>query len=199
MSIDPQSRAIKRKFDRAARIQAVGFDYSKQEKTDILACNLCGSDSWTIISHTDRYGFPAQAATCQVCGLTVLNPRMTGASYEEFYKNTYRPLVSAFHGRRIDAETVQDDQAIYAIEMAALLHPYLKDRKNASFLDVGGSTGVVAAHFVREFGVRATVLDPAPAEIAQAEVLGISTITSLVEDWEPADAQYDMIGSVSDN
>ena len=193
MTISPQGME-KHTSDRTARIQAVGFDYVKQEKTDILPCNLCGTDNWTIISHTDRYGFPAQAAACQVCGLTVLNPRMTRASYEEFYKDTYRRLVSAFHGRRIDAETVKNDQAIYALEVATLLHPYLRDRKNAAFLDVGGSTGVVAAHFVREFGVRATVLDPAPAEIAQAKALGISTITSLVEDWEPADGQYDVIG-----
>lgn len=194
MSITPHSAMGTQISDRTARIEAVGFDYSKQEMTAILSCNLCGTDKWTIITHTDRYGFPAQAATCQLCGLTVLNPRMKETSYETFYKETYRRLVSAFHGRRIDAATVQNEQALYAIEMATLLRPYLNARRNGSFLDVGGSTGVVAAHFVREFGVRATVLDPAPAEIAEAKALDVSTITSLVEDWDPADAQYDVIG-----
>ena len=58
---------------------------------------------------------------CRRCGLGFLSPRLTAAEYGAFYEDVYRPLVSAFHGRRIDAETVQDDQRGYAAELVELL------------------------------------------------------------------------------
>jgi 2-polyprenyl-3-methyl-5-hydroxy-6-metoxy-1,4-benzoquinol methylase len=119
---------------------------------------------------------------------------MTSEAYGRFYESIYRPLVSAYHGRLIDAKTVQEDQRIYAAEMARFLAPYFGDRRGASFLDVGGSTGVIAAHFAKEFGFQATVLDPAPDEIAEAATLGIKAITSLVEDWNPGNLRYDVVG-----
>jgi SAM-dependent methyltransferase len=179
---------------REARIAAVGYDYASQEKQPIAACHLCGSDRWTVLTHQDRYGYPAQATACNRCGLTILNPRMAPAAYARFYDGIYRPLVSAYHGRRIDARTVQEEQWVYASHIERLLAPFLEGKAGASFLDVGGSTGVVAAHFARRFGVQATVLDPAPAEIAEAQALGVETITSLVEEWQPEGRRFQVIG-----
>jgi 2-polyprenyl-3-methyl-5-hydroxy-6-metoxy-1,4-benzoquinol methylase len=187
---------------RAERIAALGFDYSSQEMTSILACNLCGADpsAWTILTHRDRYGFPARTTACTRCGLVMLNPRMTAAAYARFYDGDYRPLVSAYHGRRIDARTIQAEQREYATELDRLLGPYLQGREaggplpGAEFLDVGGSTGVVAAYLARRYGLRPTVIDPAPEETAEAEALGVRTIAGLVEEWDPGDQRFDVIG-----
>lgn len=179
---------------RAERIAALGYDYSSREREPITACNLCGSDLWTILTHHDRYGFPAQATACGRCGLTVLNPRMTPASYSHFYESVYRPLVSAYYGRRLNAQTVQKEQKIYAVEMDRFLAPFLERRYGEAFLDVGGSTGIVAAHLGRRFGVKATVLDPAPAEIKEARELGVQTITSFIEDWKPGGGRFPIVG-----
>jgi hypothetical protein len=119
---------------------------------------------------------------------------MTAAAYKKFYDGTYRPLVSAYHGRRIDAETIQEEQRIYATEMEQFLALFLERKRGGSFLDVGGSTGVVAAHFVSRFDVKATILDPSPAEISAAKALGIETVTTLVEEWEPGDQLFQIIG-----
>ena len=181
-------------LSRAERVASIGYDYASQEKHPVSPCNLCGADQWVILAHHDRYGFPAQAMTCRVCGLTMLNPCMTSDSYGEFYKGIYRPLVSAYHGRRIDAKNIQAEQQGYAEEMEQLLASFMQNKTSASFLDVGGSTGIIAAHFARKFGVRATVLDPAPDEIAEADALGIETVTSLVEEWQPGDRKFDLIG-----
>ncbi len=181
-------------FSRAERIAALNYDYDLQPKEDIRDCNLCGADQWTIITHRDRYGFSAQTTACGRCGLVMLNPRMTAAAYQDFYNGVYRPLVSAFHGRRIDAKTIQLEQQDYAREIAAFIAPYLANKRDQSFLDVGGSTGIVAAHFTREFDLNATVLDPAADEIAEAESLGIETITAFAEDWEPGDRKFALIG-----
>jgi 2-polyprenyl-3-methyl-5-hydroxy-6-metoxy-1,4-benzoquinol methylase len=179
---------------RAKRIAALGYDYAAQDQERLAQCNLCGSEVWTVLAHKDRYGFPATTTACNRCGLTLLNPRMGGADYGRFYESVYRPLVSAYYGRRIDAVSVQAEQQAYSEELSGVVDEFLGTRSGASLLDVGGSTGVVSAHLARAFGLKPTVLDPAPDEIHEAEALGIETITSLVEDWDPGGKHYDIVG-----
>ena len=138
------------------------------------------------LTHRDRYGYPASASGCTRCGLVFLDPVMTAAAYGDFYARTYRPLVSAFHGRLIDARTIQQEQRDYAAERGDLLAPYVDGRGYATLLDIGGSTGIVADAFARRFDLHATVVDPAPLETAQAQALGIETIEGLVENVDLA-------------
>ncbi len=180
--------------ERAARIAALRFDYPAQETEPVLRCNLCGGVRWTPLTRRDRYGFPAPTTLCEGCGLAVLNPRMTAAAYARFYASVYRPLVSAYHGRRIDARTIQAEQWSYAEKMARLLEPFVSEGLHRTFLDVGGSTGVVAAHFARRFGWRGTVIDPAPDEVAEARALGIESVEGFVETWNPGGRTFDVIG-----
>src|SRR5687768_1573528 len=100
---------------RTERIAALGFDYAGQPKNAVERCNLCGGQRFVGITHRDRYGFAASAACCGGCGLVFLDPVMTADAYGAFYGGTYRPLVSAFHGRLIDAMTIQDEQQEYAV------------------------------------------------------------------------------------
>ncbi|MBI4886445.1 MAG: class I SAM-dependent methyltransferase [Acidobacteria bacterium] len=178
---------------RAERIAALRFDYAAQGTSAVERCNLCGADTFLVLAHRDRYGYPAQAHACVSCGLVFLNPVMDAAGYARFYMETYRPLVSAYHGRLIDARTIQEEQRAYAAERAGLLAPYLRGSGLSTLLDIGGSTGVVAHHLVREFGLRATVLDPAPLEVEQARALGLETITGLVEQFEPGTRRFDVV------
>ena len=87
----------------------IDWNYLAREKEPVTACNLCGSTDLAELSETDRYGYPQPLRMCRRCGLGFLSPRLTAAEYGRFYEDVYRPLVSAYHGRRIDAETVQDD------------------------------------------------------------------------------------------
>src|SRR5258706_532116 len=130
--------------DRGARIAALDFNYASQPKQAVTACNLCGATEFVVLSHRDRYGYPAQAHACRRCGLVFLNPRMTAESYGRFYNGTYRPLVSAFHGRLIDAQTIQDEQREYAAERAEFVSSFMAKPGGRTMLDIGGSTGVVA-------------------------------------------------------
>ena len=101
---------------RQERIAALSFDYAAQPRTPVDRCNLCGAESFTVLTHRDRYGYPASAVACDACGLVFLDPVMTGDAYGRFYAGTYRPLVSAYHGRLIDARTIQDEQREYAAD-----------------------------------------------------------------------------------
>ena len=180
--------------ERAARIGALPFDYVAQPTAAVDTCNLCGGTRFVVITHRDRYGFPSPASACADCGLVFLNPMMTAAAYGDFYNGTYRPLVSAYHGRLIDAKSIQDEQRAYARERAELLASYVKGAGFRSLLDIGGSTGVVAHHLAQVFGLEATVIDPAPLEVEEARALGLETVTSLVEDYQPDGRHFDMVG-----
>ena len=182
--------------DRLARIAALGYDYAAQPREALAACNLCGGTRFVALTHRDRYGYPAPADACRGCGLVFLNPRMTAGAYGRFYDGVYRPLVSAFHGRLIDATTIQDEQRAYAVERGDFLRRFLAAPASPAarrLLDIGGSTGVVAAHFMREFGLEGTLIDPAPLEVAQARRLGLETITGLIEDHDFAGRRFDLV------
>lgn len=179
--------------DRRDRIAALGYDYASQPKEAIASCNLCGETRFVVLTHRDRYGFPAEAHACSRCGLVFLNPRMTMEAYGRFYDGVYRPLVSAFHGRRIDAQTIQAEQRDYAADRAEFLRPFIGDARLETMLDIGGSTGVVAHHFASEFGLRGTVVDPAPLEVEQARRFGLETISGMVEQHDFGGRKFDLV------
>jgi hypothetical protein len=178
---------------RAERIAALGYDYSSQPKEPLSTCNLCGNSRFVVLTHRDRYGYPAEASACEVCGLVFLNPRMTASAYARFYDGIYRPLVSAFHGRLIDATTIQAEQREYAAERAAFVAPFVAGSNARTMLDIGGSTGVVAQHFAREFGLQGTLIDPAPVEVDEARRLGLETTTGLVEEHDFGGRKFDLV------
>lgn len=157
----------------------------------VTSCNLCGATTFVVATHHDRYGFRLSSSCCRACGLVFLDPRPTEEAYTLFYRDTYRGLVSAFHGRRIDAETVEEEQVGYADALCELIGPYLDHR--GSLLDVGGSTGVVAERLARRFGLSAVVLDPSPGELARAAARGLETAPGTIEDWDPGGAQFDVV------
>ena len=178
---------------RRERVAALPFDYAAQPTRPIDACNLCGGTALIVLTHRDRYGYPATASGCTCCGLVFLNPVMTAEAYQRFYDGIYRPLVSAYHGRLIDATTIQDEQRAYAAERAELLAPFLAGSRLQTMLDIGGSTGVVAHAWAQRFGLRAAVLDPAPLETARARALGLETIEGLVETVNLGSRRFDVV------
>ena len=178
--------------ERKTRIASVGYDYAARQVEPVEACNLCGSADLVEVARRDRYGYPARLVVCRRCGLGFLSPRLTAAEYGSFYEHVYRPLVSAYHGRRIDAETVQVDQRAYAAELVEFLRDTLP-APPASVLDVGGSTGVVAAAVRDAFGAEATVLDPAPAELEVAAAAGLETVAGFAEDFDPGLRRWELV------
>jgi SAM-dependent methyltransferase len=168
-------------IERTRRIAELDYDFAGAPKEIVHVCNLCGADVFTTITHTDRYGFSNQTSACTRCGLAFLNPRLTFEAYADFYDRVYRPLVSAFHGRLIDAETVELDQAVYTDALAQLLERYLEPHRGARLLDVGGSTGVVSGRLGDLHGLRPLVVDPAPAEVERARARGLDAVVGTME------------------
>ena len=185
--------SVERTLERRRReISQLAFDYAVQPKQHRDSCNLCGSSRLTTISQRDRYGYPASSALCERCGLVFLNPAMTPEAYSDFYKSIYRPLVSAYHGRHIAANTIQDEQRVYANEVAAFIEPLCRRRSVRRILDVGGSTGIVAHHLVEALDATAVVVDPAPLEIDEAKALGLETFSGFIEDFDAPTGSFDL-------
>lgn len=177
----------------AERVAALGYDFGAQPKEQPAECNLCAShDRQVEVCRQDRYGYPVTCVMCGRCGLGYLSPRLSEAGYADFYARVYRPLVSAYHGRLIDAATVQNDQRRYASELAAFLDPLLPEAPG-TILDVGGSTGVVAGVVAGTLGGHPTVVDPAPAELAVAEQSGMEVIAGFAETLEPGARRWDLV------
>ena len=179
--------------ERRQRIESLGYDHASQPHDLVMTCNLCSANVLVTLTYRDRYGFPAQASACMRCGLVFLNPRMTAAAYGRFYDGVYRPLVSAFHGRLIDARTIQGEQHEYATDRAEFVRPFVDRSGLTTMLDIGGSTGVVATTFARSFGLTATLIDPAPLELQEARAFGLETITALVEEHDFGGRQFDLV------
>jgi SAM-dependent methyltransferase len=133
------------------------------------------------------------AAGCSVCGLTFLNPMMTEAAYGDFYSRVYRPLVSAYHGRLINAQTIQDEQVEYARALGAFVQPWIEERRIQTLLDIGGSTGVVAREVSKMYSLEAAVLDPAANELDWAAKFGMETITGFLEQYDSKGRQFDFV------
>lgn len=177
----------------ADRVGALGYDFGAQPKEQPCECNLCAAhDRQVELCRRDRYGYLVTCVMCGRCGLGYLSPRLTEAGYADFYARVYRPLVSAYHGRRIDTDTVQVDQRSYARELVAFLAPLLPQAPG-TILDVGGSTGVVANAVAKSLGGRPTVLDPAPAELAVAEQSGMEIISGFAETLDPGERRWDLV------
>ncbi len=177
---------------RNSRISRVDFDYDVQPTTDVIVCNLCGSGDSAHVASLDRYGYAAPSRKCGDCGLIFLSRVMTLPAYQKFYDCVYRPLVSAYHGRTIDAQTIQREQADYAQQLRSFVWPEL-DKDLGRFLDIGGSTGVVAATLLKHFSGQATLLDPAGAEVAVARSYGLAVRQEFLETAALEKETYDTV------
>ncbi|MEW6718167.1 MAG: class I SAM-dependent methyltransferase [Chloroflexota bacterium] len=156
-------------------------------------CNLCGNEQKALISNQDRYGFPVRTAMCLNCGLIYVLDRFTSKGYSEFYESgSYRQLISCFKDKEQTVQRIRAAQVNYAAGLLFAMQGCLYPQKDARLLDVGGSTGLVASEFARQYGYKATVLDPAPTEIEASRSLGIEAVVDFIETWETSE-KFDFV------
>lgn len=163
------------------------WNYSEMPTWGIAECNLCGKVTLPGPEERDRYGFFVRVTRCD-CDLVFLSERMMPEAYREFYESgAYRRLVSAYHGREINAETIQPEQMAYGDRLAETLRPWWGAGRR-EVLDVGGSTGMVGRRIILAFAdAWLTVLDPAVPELAP------NGIASTIEDFDPAGRTWDVV------
>ncbi len=164
--------------------EQVGFDYASQPQEPVHTCPVCDHRGCLLIDSRDRYGLDIYPALCNQCGFVYLRRRMTRLGYAEFYERWYRPLVSAFSGHQISPEVVDAQGIQYAKGIADAAAGYLEQPYRRTVLDIGGSTGSFAQQLISRWGYKATVLDPAPDELALSCDRGFEVISGMAEDLD---------------
>jgi len=178
---------------RRARCASARERLASVHRECVSECNVCGSPKNVIIAERDRYGLPLRTALCAGCGLIYLVDRLSAAGYATFYQaGIYRDISSEFLGVRHSIAQIQSNQADYARRLVATLRGFLQVRPGASLIDIGGSAGVVALEFKREFGMRPVVLEPSDEEAAAARRAGVETVNGSIEDWS-AEKKFDVV------
>jgi 2-polyprenyl-3-methyl-5-hydroxy-6-metoxy-1,4-benzoquinol methylase len=166
--------------------------YAAAPKEIVTSCNLCGGNRFALYSLTDRYGLEAPSVQCDGCGLRFLSFRMTAEAYEEFYAGGhYRELLSQFNGHPMTAQGIERDQGRYAECLSHWLSPYVAI--GGLLLDLGGSTGVVAARLAREYGLDATVVEASADEARRAVDKGLAVANVRLQDYVNGHIKYDLI------
>lgn len=87
LNLNELQRSIKAQIE--SKIEQGKFEF------ETVSCCICGSENFQPLSEKDRYGLYMPVALCRQCGLIQTNPRMTQASYNEFYNEEYRQLYGA--------------------------------------------------------------------------------------------------------
>lgn len=152
----------------------------------IYTCELCGAtEQFIVIADHDRFGYAVNSYLCSTCGFIWVTPRPTREGYSIFYERYYRNIVSILYNKTFDMQKVVEVQQQTAQHIdLVLLKPFIEQRSPKTMLDIGGSTGTIAKHFVDQYGISATVLDPAPDELALATESNLKTIAAFAEDYD---------------
>jgi len=176
----------------AARVRAkvadIGYDFKAAPKLDVLFCNCCGCEKYNTLATEDRYGFPIESRRCVQCGLIWISPRLTPEGYAEFYAKWYRKLSAVFTNpaASVKAQWRYADCVIPKVTVLA-------NRSGQTCLDAGGSNGIIGAKLRDRWGLKVTVLDPSPSEVAEAQERGLEAECGLIETHDFGGRTFDIV------
>ena len=162
----------------------------------VATCDACGEPAPWIVETEDRYGLPMRVMVCPRCTLIAQADRMNPDSAAVFYRDLYRPLISAFHGRTIRPREVYAESRMRASEVWGVLREYADEVRGRAWVDVGGGTGG-SIDGLAERGIEPAsvcIVDPAGAELAVAEQAGYEVYGQIAEDgsgW--SDGRFDLL------
>jgi len=119
---------------------------SQKYKFEEIVCPICESNRSELLSEKDRYGLSYRVVMCKDCGLTYTNPRMTQASYNEFYDLEYRKL---YGGTKLPTNSYLQQQ----IERGKDIYDFVKSSfpkkifEGLNVLEVGCGSGGILYYF----------------------------------------------------
>lgn len=165
---------------------------------EFVACPLCTANDDYVLA---TKGFPndieVRNVICKGCGLVRINPRMTQANYELFYKEDFFGYLNPFarHAYVTEMEHTRDDTYMTPTKKKLLPYvlPYVKEDGNV--LDVGAGLGQMVYLLQKEKHVVATGLEPDPfsREVAK-EKMGVELTDMTIEVFlEKNTQQFDFV------
>lgn len=156
-------------------------------QTEPVAC-FCGSTSAQLVTDKDRYGFDHAMWLCKDCGVIYANPRMTEASYAQFYAEEYRHI----YDHEEDGLVEQRERGLLA---ATALRTYLQEQhgmKPAVVFDIGCNAGTWLEPFVA-IGAEVHGVDYGPERVALGQTEGLPIEVGSIEALELMGVKADLI------
>lgn len=114
---------------------------------------LCASpvENDLLLATVDRYGLKHHTVICRKCGLIRTNPRLTQASYNNFYQNWYRQLYSGW--RHLDQDRFREQFHCYLSrgeKIVAFLRSHHVEITGKKVLEIGCGGGWNLLAFERQ-------------------------------------------------
>ena len=119
-----------------------------------VGCPVCYGNDFQQLAEKDRYGLYCANVVCRDCGLVMINPRMTGSSYAEFYDQEYRPL---YTGKSANAANFFQAQKVrgHRLYNYMLERDLLPSINEPLVIEVGcGAGGILSFFKTRGFKVK---------------------------------------------
>lgn len=108
-------------------------------------CTICGSDEFSLLAESDRYGFDLKKQLCEKCGLVQTVPSLKSSFLDEFYSHHYRPLY--LKNKAVDYNTLIEEQTTKGKRFFKyLVNQGLKEKLlEISVIEIGCSSGGILA------------------------------------------------------
>ena len=140
---------------RRKRCQAEAQRLLHLQRETVTSCNVCSSPRHVMV--TSRTATACRSATrcASIAAFSISWIASPSAGYSEFYSSgAYRTVSSQFNGVTHTIAQVQADQVSYAKILVRVLSGFVPRAREGKLLDVGGSAGIIAREFVKEFGLQ---------------------------------------------
>lgn len=156
-------------------------------QTEPVAC-FCGSTSAQLVTDKDRYGFDHAMWLCKDCGIIYANPRMTEASYAQFYAEEYRQIYD-------QPGDEAEEQTARGMKAATALQTYLieqQDCRPSVVFDIGCNAGAWLQPFL-DAGAEVHGVDYGPERISAGLSQGRPVQVGSIEALEVMGMQADLV------
>ncbi len=152
-----------------------------------VPCEQCGRTHSEKLAEKDRYGLLFPVVICRECGLIYTNPRMTQASYAQFYDCEYRRL---YQGKEHPIADLYEKNLWRGKRISAFLREAGVNMEGKRVLEVGCGAGGILAHFRDVFHCQVKGCDYGSQGVEYGVNhhgldLEVGTLESITLPWKP--------------
>ena len=156
-------------------------------QTEPAAC-FCGSTDAYGVTEKDRYGLPHAMQMCKQCGVLYANPRLTDASYAQFYAEEYRDIY------RTESDSAEEEFTTgeaHALALKTYLHE-TRGVQPAVVFDIGCNAGGWLKPFY-DAGCTVHGVDYGPERVAFGRGKGLPLEVGSIETLEILGLKADLV------